>query len=337
MRIMRFNRVTESTNRARLGVLLDGDLVGDLRAGYARYLIEEQGDAQGPEIAGLRVPPHLGQLLQIGSAAREAVLATADWLRQLARHDATTRDSDGGPLFTPLAECWIHAPVRPGKLVVVGQNYRNGLSESATATPNRVPSASIKATSAIIGPMRDIVKPAATRELDYGTQVAVVIGQRCKNVPESKAYDVVAGYIVVNDISARDILRVERREEAQFLATMFDTFAPMGPWLVTKDEVADPMHLAIRTRVNGEVRQNGTTADMIQAIPELLAYVSQMTLEPGDVITTGTPGRAGIERTADPPSWFLKGGDMLESEVESIGMLRNKIVDEQPKDSPWRW
>jgi 2-keto-4-pentenoate hydratase/2-oxohepta-3-ene-1,7-dioic acid hydratase in catechol pathway len=141
---------------------------------------------------------------------------------------------------------------------------------------------------------------------------------------------------VVNDVSARDIVKIERKEGNQLLGKMFDTFAPMGPWLVTKDEIPDPMNLRIITRVNGEIRQNGNTRDMIWAIPKLIAYLSQMTLEPGDVILTGTPDGVAMGRKPGESSWYLHPGDLLESEVEQIGTLRNNIVA-ATEEVNWSW
>src|SRR6185437_12006672 len=140
---------------------------------------------------------------------------------------------------------------------------------------------------------------------------------------------------VANDVSARNIARLERKEGNRLLGKMFDGFAPIGPWLVTKDEVRDPMNLKVITRVNGELRQNGSTHDMIWSIPQLIAYVSQMTLEPGDVILTGTPEGTAFGRKPGQTPWFLNPGDVLESEVESIGVMRNPIVEDKTAERSW--
>ena len=141
----------------------------------------------------------------------------------------------------------------------------------------------------------------------------------------------------MSDITARDVVRIERKEGHQLLGKMFDSFAPQGPWLVTADEIGDPMNLAIRTRVNGEIRQDGSTADMVFPIPRLIAYLSQMTLEPGDVILTGTPSGVAMGRKPDPQPYFLQVGDVLESEIEGIGDMRHSIVAEPDKERSWDW
>lgn len=226
----------------------------------------------------------------------------------------------------PLNQCRLDAPLRPGKLITMARNYLEHVAEHGLTHTGKVPSASIKASSSLTGPYDDIVRPAVERELDYETELAVVIGQRCKNVPQSRAYEVIAGYAVLCDVVARQVLKIERAAGNQFLGKMFDSFGPLGPYLVTRDEVPDPMNLAITTRVNGEVRQHSNTGKMIWNIPQLVAYFSQATLEPGDIISTGTPAGAGIGFT---PPRFLAPGDVVECTITGLGTLRN-TVREQP-------
>jgi 2-keto-4-pentenoate hydratase/2-oxohepta-3-ene-1,7-dioic acid hydratase in catechol pathway len=234
-------------------------------------------------------------------------------------------------------DCVFEAPLRPGKIVTVARNYPDHLAETADAKTGPVPSASIKATSSVCGPYDKIVRPACERHLDYETELAVVIGRRCKNVPASNAYEVIAGYMVMNDVVAREILTIERRAGNQFLGKMFDGFAPMGPALVSAREVGNPMGLKIETRVNGELRQSGNTRDMIWPIAQLIAYFSQATLEPGDVISTGTPAGVAAGRKADESPWFLQLGDLVESTVENVGTLCNQIVADETVVSSWDW
>jgi acylpyruvate hydrolase len=243
-------------------------------------------------------------------------------MAELVRSDAEALGLRGEQLFVPLAECRSYAPVRPSKLIAVGHNYPALLSDEGKQAAS-IPSASLKAASAIIGPGRKILKPAATRELDCATELAVVIGKKCKHVRVDQAMEVVAGYTIVNDITARDVSQVERAGGHVLLGKSFDTFAPLGPWLVTRDEIPDPMHLQIRTRVNGELRRDGSTSAMIHSVQKLVAYFSQLTLMPGDVIATGSPGLlAGAEKRT------LNAGDLVEAEIERIGILRNPVVDE---------
>ncbi|MDE0048377.1 MAG: fumarylacetoacetate hydrolase family protein [Rhodospirillales bacterium] len=333
MKLVRFAREGASPGAGRAGILLDGDTVGDLRAAYAACLIEREGDPQGREIAALRFPGNWARHLAIGAAGRDALATAADWLSG-AERDA--RGPDGEPIFLPLAEVRLDAPAVPNKIIAVGRNYLAHLEEAGTSLPMSIPSSWIKATSSLIGPYDDVVKPTVVEELDYETELTLVIGERCRDVPEDRAYEVIAGYTVLNDISARDVVRRERAEGNQMLGKMFDGFAPSGPWIVTSDEIADPMDLAIRTRINGETRQDSRTERMIWSIPKLIAFLSQMTLEPGDLITTGTPEGVAMGRKEEP-SWFLQDGDVIESEVEGVGIMRNSVVQEPPKEGGWQW
>lgn len=336
MRIALFNNRSEPSSRARTGALLKGDVMGDLRAGYARHLVEQAADPLGREIASLRIPSDIVAMLSLGKPSRDAAQAAEKFLSALLEKDPAAIGLDGEPLFTPLADCRLHAPARPSKVIAVGRNYREHLRQVGSDTEMKVPSAWIKSNNTIIGPHRDIVKPAATSQLDYETELTLVIGEKCKNVPEERAYDVIYGYMVANDISARDVVKIERIAKNQLLGKMFDTFCPTGPWIVTRDEIADPMNLRIRTRVNGVLRQDGCTKDMIWNIPQLIAYVSQMTLEPGDLITTGTPeGQALGQQNA--ATLFLQAGDVLESEIEGVGTLCNNVVDDPVRQASWTW
>jgi 2-keto-4-pentenoate hydratase/2-oxohepta-3-ene-1,7-dioic acid hydratase in catechol pathway len=318
-----------------LGLLNDaGTRVANLARAYAR-LLESLGDSHAAEAAALRFGGDVAQMLGGGAPAHDALMLTADYLSGGGADD----ELDGRPLATNLDKVHLLAPIRPPKMIAVGRNYSAHLAEMRGAAPvdMQVPSAWIKANSCICGPNDDIIKPHMTTMLDYETELSVVIGTRCKNVPEDRAYDVIAGYTIVNDISARDIARIERKEQNQLLGKMFDTFAPMGPCFVTKDEIADPMDLALRTRVNGESRQDGRTSGMIWTIPQQIAYLSQMTLDAGDVILTGTPSGVASGHKVEGENWFLQDGDVLESELEGIGTMRNTIRDAAERETSWTW
>lgn len=225
-----------------------------------------------------------------------------------------------------LGETRLLAPIpRPPKGVIgIGLNYAEHVEESARAmdTTREVsyPVIFIKPPTAVTGPDTDIVHPAFTKQLDWESELGVVIGRRCRHVAEADAMGAVFGYTCVNDISARDL-----RHGGQWtFAKGLDGFAPMGPWIVTADEIPDPHALRVQLRVNGVSKQDGNSAQMIFRIPRLIAHLSSgMTLEPGDVIATGSPAGVGISRT--PPE-FLHPGDAVEVEVERIGTLRNQVV-----------
>ena len=211
-----------------------------------------------------------------------------------------------------LTEVRLLAPCQPTKILAVGLNYRTHAAEAGYDVPSE-PLVFSKPPSSVIGPLEPIVYPILSQQMDYEGELAVVIGQRAKNVLPEKATDFILGYTCGNDVTARDL---QRRDDQWTRAKGFDTFCPLGPYIVTD---LDPAHLAIQTRVNGEIRQSTSTADMVFNVAELMAYVSQvMTLEPGDVILTGTPSGVGP----------LQPGDVVEVEIEGIGILRNPVVSQ---------
>jgi acylpyruvate hydrolase len=323
LKLLRYSRKNEPRSLARLGVLITPDCVADLRAGYALHLVHRAGNLKGGELAGIYIPPYITEFLHMGE---QAWIALADAYTHLLDLRQATPDAEGlhgEEIFLPLADCRVYAPVRPSKLIAVGRNYP-GYTKNPGKAPGKIPTGFIKTLSAITGHGRDIVKPRITQELDCETELAVVIGKRCKDVPEEKAYDVIAGYTILNDVTARDLGALERQGGHMFLAKTFDTFAPLGPWMITRDAIPDPMHLRIQTRVNGETRQDGNTRDMLFPIPQLIAHFSQITLMPGDIIATGSPGGGALAN----PDWYLNAGDVIESEVEGIGVLKNGVVDE---------
>jgi 2-keto-4-pentenoate hydratase/2-oxohepta-3-ene-1,7-dioic acid hydratase in catechol pathway len=224
-------------------------------------------------------------------------------------------------LIVPESEFNIVRPYLPTNVICVGLNYREHALESNLPLPAQ-PVLFSKWTTAIIGPYDTIVLPPDTQEVDYEAELAVVIGQKCRGVSSDEALDYVAGYTCMNDVSARDF----QRQDGQWVrAKSQDTFGPIGPYLVTTDEIADPQTLGIRCKVNGQLLQDSNTADMIFSIRKLIAYISRgTTLYPGDLITTGTPQGVGVARK---PPIFLKGGDEVIVEIDGIGGLANAVRD----------
>lgn len=333
MKLVSYTAIGERPRHRRLGILLENDVVADARAGYARMLAEG-GDLQGEGIAAVRMPAEGAAFLAGGPVAMAEARKAAAWLARLHENHADARGLDDEPLFVHLTDARLFAPLQPSKVIAAGRNYRAHHKEMSNSDlPYRLPSSWLKGASAVVGPHDDIVRPKATRKLDYETELAFVIGRRCKNVPRERAAEVIAGYVVANDVTARDVGRLERAEGNRLLGKSFDGFCPIGPCLVTADEIADPQDLAITTRVNGDLRQDAHTSDMIWKIPEILAYVSQIELFPGDIVTTGSP--EGVAQGGGGGK-FLKPGDILESEIEGLGCLRNRIVDD-PLAPSWDW
>ncbi len=334
MRLATFKTRADGAAQWRIGAQLGGR-IADLNVASALYCKKE--GRLLPGIFSGHFPASLLELLKLEDPALDYTGKLVEWLKRLAQDEVQVAGSEGQPMAWPLEECTFDAPLRPGKLITLARNYHEHVAEHGLTHTGTVPSASINASSSLVGPYHDIVCPAVERQLDYETELAVVIGKRCKNVSPRDAFSVVAGYTVLSDIVARQVLKIERAAGNPFLGKMFDTFGPLGPWLVTRDEIADPMRLTISTRVNGEVRQHSNTAKMIWKIPQLIAYFSQATLEPGDIISTGTPAGVAAGRKPHETPGYLKPGDVIESAVENIGVLRNRIVADTTGPVSWEW
>jgi 2-keto-4-pentenoate hydratase/2-oxohepta-3-ene-1,7-dioic acid hydratase in catechol pathway len=224
-------------------------------------------------------------------------------------------------LFIPVEQARLRAPIpRPGKIICVGRNYAEHARERGAELPAQ-PIFFLKSNNTICGPGEVIVLPPNSRQVDYEAEFAVVIGQGGRRIPEEKAYEHIAGYTILNDVSARDM---QAQDKQWFRGKSCDTFAPTGPWIVTRDEIPDPHNLRISLMLNGQTMQDSNTNNMIFKVPYLVSYLSQsLTLEPGDLISTGTPEGVGAHRT---PPVFLRPGDTVSITVERIGTLTNPIV-----------
>ena len=223
-----------------------------------------------------------------------------------------------------LSEFELLAPLpNPQKIMCLAFNYLDHAKEQ-NLTPPSDPVIVMKPRTALCGSGADIMCPNFVKELDYEVELAVILGKECKNISEENAYDAIFGYMILNDISARDI----QFKDGQFTrAKSFDTFAPCGPWITTKDEMDDPHNLRLLTKINGDTRQDSSTKNMHLKIPQIISRLSKvMTLEAGDIISTGTPEGVALKNPGIP---FLKDGDLIEMEVEGLGAIKNtvKFVD----------
>ncbi|MGZ3245645.1 MAG: fumarylacetoacetate hydrolase family protein [Croceibacterium sp.] len=219
-----------------------------------------------------------------------------------------------------IADVHLLAPLRPGKYLAIGMNYAKHVAEMGHAERPRYQYWFNKQTTCINGPF-DPIEPGVTEMLDYEVELAVVIGRAAKGVKAAQALDHVFGYLVANDVSARDW---QRHSPTFTMGKSFDTHGPIGPWIVTADEIPDPQTLGLRCLVNGEIRQQSTTADMSFSVAEQIEYLSTaFTLEPGDLLATGTP--EGVGAAMDPPG-FLKPGDVVRCEIDGIGAIENRVA-----------
>jgi 2-keto-4-pentenoate hydratase/2-oxohepta-3-ene-1,7-dioic acid hydratase in catechol pathway len=232
--------------------------------------------------------------------------------------------------IVPLSEVTLQAPLPDPKrdIICLGLNYHEHALEYTTAMEEakNVPQYPIvfsKATTAVIGTNQEIKSHRnVTNQIDYEAELAIVVGKEGTNISEEEAYDYILGYTIINDVTARDL---QKKHSQWFLGKGLDTFGPMGPYLVTADEIPAPVHLNIQCRVNGEVRQNSNTELLIFDIPTIIKIVSAgITLQPGDIIATGTPKGVGI---GFQPPRFLQEGDIVEVEIEKIGILTNTVAN----------
>ena len=283
----------EAEREARLGVLVD-KLVVDLAEASAGNL-----------------PADMRRFLELGQAGLE----TARSVVERALTKGQTVAVDAVKLLAPI--------LNPQKIIAIGQNYMDHCREQQVEPP-KSPIIFAKFPTSIIGPAAEIRwDPALTRQVDFEAELAVVIGRLARRVSQAEALDYVAGYTICHDVSARDLQFCDRQ---WVRGKSLDTFCPLGPYLVTKDEIADPQKLAIRCRLNDEVMQNSNTSEMIFDVCYLIEYISRaFTLLPGDVITTGTPDGVGVFRS---PQVFLKDGDRVTIEIEGLGQLSNLCVEE---------
>ncbi|MEM7128186.1 MAG: fumarylacetoacetate hydrolase family protein [Chloroflexota bacterium] len=233
--------------------------------------------------------------------------------------------ADSGGEGIPEGDVKLMSPIsNPSKVVAIGLNYMDHVIESGVDVPAK-PTMFCKYPSSIVGPGDDIRwTEALSTEVDYEAELAFIIGKRAKNVSEADAFEYIAGYLNCHDVSARDLQMAPGDQWIR--GKSLDTFCPLGPYLVTKDEIADPHNLSIKCLVNGEALQDSSTKHLIFKIPFLMSYLTQaFTLEPGDVVTTGTPDGVGFARK---PPIFLKDGDVCTVEVEGLGQLTNPCVIE---------
>jgi 2-keto-4-pentenoate hydratase/2-oxohepta-3-ene-1,7-dioic acid hydratase in catechol pathway len=222
-----------------------------------------------------------------------------------------------------LASVKLEAPItRPPEFLAIGLNYADHVEETKMKRPE-FPMFFNKQNSCVTGPDYPIHLPRASSALDYEGELGFVIGRRCRHVPRDRAHEVIAGYLIVNDVSVRDW---QRRSPTMILGKSFDTHGPVGPWIVTPDEVGDPHKLDLKTFVNGEQRQHSNTKNLIfDCFAQIETLSTVFTLLPGTIVSTGTPG--GVAAAMNPPKW-LKAGDVVRIEIEKIGKLENNVIEE---------
>ena len=300
----------------RLGALV-GDRIVDLNLA-GECLCAERGFFRARAWAEAYLPAEMIEFLQGGDRSMAEARLAIEWAEK--NTGAMVRNT---PVVRAASSVSLTAPVlKPEKIICVAHNYHDFCKELGLE-PREVPRIFSKFANAVCGWEDPIIRAKMTRQLGYEAELGFVIGKQCKNVAEEDAYDYVAGYMTFNDISASDLTKFDGQNTR---GKGFDTFAAMGPYLVTSDEVPDPHDLKVELRVNGTVLQSSNTRELVHNVPQLLSFCSQVfTLEPGDVVATGTPGGLAKDRN---PTTFMEPGDIMETEIGHLGLMRNPIVEE---------
>ena len=301
-----------SNGTTRAAAIVDNKII-DVNYAYEAQL-HALGEYRYKEIAHAYVPATTDELYQGGRKSLELAQQAVDFI--LENEDAQIQKA----IFAR-DEVKVEAPVlKPGKIICVGHNYREHILEMGRELPTH-PVIFAKFANTIIGPEDDIPFYPISEQLDYEAEFTFVVGKQARNVSEEDALDYVAGYTITNDVTYRDI---QRRTLQWLQGKTVDGSAPMGPYLVTADELQDPSGLDVVLTVNGEVRQKTNTANLVFSVQKLVAFLSNlMVLEPGDVVLTGTPGGVGV--AMEPPT-FLKDGDVVAISIDKVGTLENKVA-----------
>jgi acylpyruvate hydrolase len=299
---MKLVRFSTNGQPPRVGVL-QGDRIGDIQASLAASLTR-RGVVRAPEIAAALAPQSTRGLLEGGAATMDAVASIKEWVT------------------VPAASARLHAPISdPGKFICIGLNYSDHAAETGAPIPKEPPLFA-KFANAILDPGEPILRPRGSSQLDWEVELGVVIGRPARHVSRDKALDYVHGYTIINDVSARDF----QMTTSQWMAgKIFETAAPLGPYIADTSEVPDPHGLALKTWVNGKQMQNGNTKAFIFDVRYVISFLSNlMTLSPGDIIATGTPPGVGLGMK---PQVWLQPGDVCRMEITGLGSLENPVKD----------
>jgi 2-keto-4-pentenoate hydratase/2-oxohepta-3-ene-1,7-dioic acid hydratase in catechol pathway len=322
---MRLVTFEDSVRRYRIGAVTADERIVDLHSACALYLRDVEKESAFYRLADALVPPDMLALFKGGDTSLEAARKALDFVLQ--------NDSASGPrgetIFYPASEVTLKAPIVPRKFFHTAGNFREHHEEASKAGFSHPVLPWImffQNVDAIIGPDEPVIYPEhLTQELDYELELAVVMKKAGKHFSPEEAPSYIGGYVIFNDITARDIQRREMKSGVFSFCKGIDSFCPLGPWIVTADEIPDAHNLAMELRVNGESRQRSHSSKMSVKIPEILSHYSPMGYSAGDVVSTGTvSGVAAF--SGDPKAWYLKPGDVMECEIEKIGILRNPVI-----------
>src|ERR1700694_1658455 len=326
---MRLVTFENAARQSRIGALVGDHEIVDLHIACALYLRDVESEAIFYRMADALVPPNMRALFRGGDTSLEAAHKALDYVTHLAGDGAGVTGPRGETLVYSLSDIQLKAPIIPKKFFHTAGNFREHHEEATKAGfshPVMPWIVFFQNVDAIIGHDEPVIFPGhLTQELDYELELAVVLKKGGKHFTPEDAPSHIGGYVIFNDITARDIQRREMKSGVFSFCKAIDTFCPLGPWIVTADEIPDPHNLAMELRVNGQRRQESHSSRMSTTIPQILSHYSPMGYSAGDVVSTGTvSGVAAF--SGDPKTWYLKAGDVMECEIENIGVLRNHVI-----------
>lgn len=314
----------------RTGIIIKNKII-DLNSASQYYLYYQEGEKEYETYANFMAPTIMINLIKVWVYSRSLIENIYKLFKdEVNKSNENIRGVNGEKIIFNLNEIKIDPPLRPGKIIHTAGNFREHAEEAEKAEwPFPIPQwiSFLKNPDAIIGHDDQIIKPKFTTQLDHELELAIIVGKKCKDVSPSSAEECIFGFTVFNDITARDIQRNEMKSGLLNFGKNLDTFAPLGPTLVPKEYIGDFHNLTMELRVNGNVRQYGSTRKLSVKVQEIISKYSWITLYPGDMISTGTISGVAAFRKPDPTPFFLKHGDILESEIEKIGVLRNQVVE----------
>ena len=323
---MRLVTFLNSVGQSRIGAVAENTKIVDLNSACSLYQRDVRQEGSHARLADALVPANMRALFEGGDTSLEAAREALAFALELS---PSTRGTSGEPIFYGFTDVRLKAPIIPKKFFHTAGNFREHHEEATKAGfshPVMPWIVFFQNTDAIVGHDEAVIYPEhLTQELDYELELAVVLKKAGKHFNPEEASSFVGGYVIFNDITARDIQRREMKSGVFSFCKGIDTFCPLGPWIVTADEIPDAHNLAMELRVNGESRQKSHSSKMSVKIPEILSHYSPMGYSAGDVVSTGTvSGVAAF--SGDPKAWYLKPGDVMECEIEKVGVLRNRVI-----------
>jgi 2-keto-4-pentenoate hydratase/2-oxohepta-3-ene-1,7-dioic acid hydratase in catechol pathway len=326
--VLRLATYREPVFGAKRTAILFEEHVLDLNTASQVYLVEQERDLPYVSYSESFAPTSMQRLIEAGEPALTHIEKVFKYFSNGLNPEA--RGPEKQRYVFGRGEVKIEAPLRPGKIVHTAGNFREHAQEADKAGwPFPIPQwiSFLKNPDAVIGHDDHILKPSFTNQLDHELELGIIIGKKIKNVSPEKAFEAIFGFTVFNDVTARDIQREEMKNGLLNYGKNLDTFAPLGPCIVPRKYIGDVHNLTMELRVNGDVRQSGSTAKLSVRVEQIVSKYSWATLNPGDMVSTGTISGVAAFRKPDPTPFFLKKGDVLECEIANIGLIRNTVMN----------